>query len=439
MERAGARGGARTRCSASRRARWTVVCGGGSNGGDGRIAARHLERRASEVRVVERRRARPSSASRTYRRRAVRHRLPRRAAAEARRADRADQREPARACLAVDMPSGVDASTGEVAGAAVARRRDGHLPRPQGRARRRARPLPRRRSSSRTSGSSTRETEHRLAPPEILRSSRASASGDNKYTPGHVLVVGGSRGLTGAASLAARAAIRADAGYVTVAAPASTLPALEKRLLEAVKRPLRTRRGRAPAADAVLELAAKASARRARPGARARRRAEELVARARRDGPAGRRGRGRALRARAGRRLGAARADAAQGELAGCSDESRRGSPRTGSRACAMPSSASAASSLLKGADTLVAAPGRGVLVVRARPAVARDGGNRRRADGDRRRIPRQGDGRRSSRGGRRGRAAARARRGAAARGLVASDVIEALPRGARTRCTAPS
>ena len=62
--------------------------------------------------------------------------------------------------------------------------------------------------------------------------------GDNKYTAGHVLVVGGSRGLTGAPSLSALAAMRADAGYVTVAAPASSLPALEQRLLEAVKRPL---------------------------------------------------------------------------------------------------------------------------------------------------------------------------------------------------------
>jgi len=53
-----------------------------------------------------------------------------------------------------------------------------------------------------------------------------------------VLVVGGSRGLTGAPSLTAEAAFRADAGYVTIAAPASTLPVFEVRLLEAVKRPL---------------------------------------------------------------------------------------------------------------------------------------------------------------------------------------------------------
>src|SRR5206468_7766559 len=33
--------------------RFTVVCGGGSNGGDGRIAARHLEESGLQVRVVD--------------------------------------------------------------------------------------------------------------------------------------------------------------------------------------------------------------------------------------------------------------------------------------------------------------------------------------------------------------------------------------------------
>jgi len=78
-----------------------------------------------------------------------------------------------------------------------------------------------------------------------------------------VLVVGGSRGLTGAPSLSARAAMRADAGYVTVAAPSSTLPVLERRLLEAVKRPLPDDGDgvvAAGAADIVLALAERASA-----------------------------------------------------------------------------------------------------------------------------------------------------------------------------------
>jgi NAD(P)H-hydrate epimerase len=54
--------------------------------------------------------------------------------------------------------------------------------------------------------------------------------------------------------------MRADAGYVTVAAPESALPVLEQRLLEAVKRPLPEEDGKvaAEAADEVLELAQKA-------------------------------------------------------------------------------------------------------------------------------------------------------------------------------------
>jgi ADP-dependent NAD(P)H-hydrate dehydratase / NAD(P)H-hydrate epimerase len=57
--------------------------------------------------------------------------------------------------------------------------------------------------------------------------------------------------------------MRADCGYVTVAAPRSTLPVFEQRLLEAVKRPLpEDEEGRllAEAAEAVLELAARAHA-----------------------------------------------------------------------------------------------------------------------------------------------------------------------------------
>ena len=86
-------------------------------------------------------------------------------------------------------------------------------------------------------------------------------SGSTKYNAGSVLVVGGSRGLTGAPTLAARAAFRADAGYVAVAAPESSLAALETTLLEAVKRPLpEDANGRLlpRAADAILEAAERA-------------------------------------------------------------------------------------------------------------------------------------------------------------------------------------
>ncbi|MEO8658032.1 MAG: NAD(P)H-hydrate dehydratase, partial [Bryobacteraceae bacterium] len=51
----------------------------------------------------------------------------------------------------------------------------------------------------------------------------ARAPGSNKGTFGHVLVVAGSRGKTGAAAMAGMAALRAGAGLVTVATPASAL------------------------------------------------------------------------------------------------------------------------------------------------------------------------------------------------------------------------
>jgi NAD(P)H-hydrate epimerase len=47
-----------------------------------------------------------------------------------------------------------------------------------------------------------------------------------KFTSGHVLVVGGSRGLTGAPRMTARASMRAGAGYVTACVPASLQPIL---------------------------------------------------------------------------------------------------------------------------------------------------------------------------------------------------------------------
>jgi len=60
----------------------------------------------------------------------------------------------------------------------------------------------------------------------------------HKGTFGHVLLVAGSRGLVGAAALAARGALRAGAGLVTVALPASVAPWLFPGLPEAMLLPL---------------------------------------------------------------------------------------------------------------------------------------------------------------------------------------------------------
>jgi len=54
----------------------------------------------------------------------------------------------------------------------------------------------------------------------------------NKFTSGRVSVVGGSRGLTGAVCLAADAAIRAGAGYASVAVPFDLEPIFEAKLTE---------------------------------------------------------------------------------------------------------------------------------------------------------------------------------------------------------------
>ena len=164
--------------------------------------------------------------------------------------------------LAIDLPSGVDASTGEIPGAAVNAdetvtfhgRKIGLVV------------APGRFHAGRVHvadiGLEQHETVARLATAELLRSVPRRAEGDNKYTAGHVLVVGGSRGLTGAPTLTARAAMRADAGYVTVAVPESTLAVFEQGLLEAVKRPLPDEAGLVAegSAETVRELALRATA-----------------------------------------------------------------------------------------------------------------------------------------------------------------------------------
>src|SRR5262249_34506651 len=140
--------------------------------------------------------------------------------------------------VAVDLPSGVNADTGEVAGAAVRAdltvamhgRKLGNVV------------APGRFHCGEVVvadiGLEPGETEHRLAMREILSLVPPKRPEDNKYTAGHVLVVGGSRGMSGAASLAANAALRADCGYVTACAPSESLPVLETLVVEAVKRPL---------------------------------------------------------------------------------------------------------------------------------------------------------------------------------------------------------
>ncbi len=57
----------------------------------------------------------------------------------------------------------------------------------------------------------------------------------NKFTSGHLYVAAGSRGLTGAAVLSSTAAMRAGAGYVTACVPASEQPVVASQLVEVMQ------------------------------------------------------------------------------------------------------------------------------------------------------------------------------------------------------------
>jgi ADP-dependent NAD(P)H-hydrate dehydratase / NAD(P)H-hydrate epimerase len=212
--------------------RFEAVCGKGSNGGDGRVAVEALRAAGKSAEVVDDPGEPDVLIDALFG--TGFHGEP--------RPESARQIEAINAAdapvVAVDVPSGVDASTGEVAGAAVQADvtvtmhgwktglavAPGHFYAGE--------------VVVANIGLEPAETRDRLVTEEILGLVPRKRAGDNKYSAGSVLVVGGSRGMTGAAALAARAAFRADAGYVAIAAPAEALPVLETLVLEAVKRPL---------------------------------------------------------------------------------------------------------------------------------------------------------------------------------------------------------
>ena len=221
--------------------RIAVVCGAGNNGGDGRVAARLLDDAGRNVCVVD---VKPENEDKDLGDPDLVvdaifgtgfSGAPREGAA--RLIDQINELDAD--VVAVDIASGVDASTGEVGGAAVDAdvtvtfhaEKVGHNVAP----------------GAFHCGElelvdigldDETQTQHALVTEKILERVPLRSPRDNKYSAGSVLVVGGAPGLTGAACLTATAAFRADAGYVTVAAPAESLPVLEVRLLEAVKRPL---------------------------------------------------------------------------------------------------------------------------------------------------------------------------------------------------------
>jgi ADP-dependent NAD(P)H-hydrate dehydratase / NAD(P)H-hydrate epimerase len=164
--------------------------------------------------------------------------------------------------VSVDLPSGVDASSGKVAGAAVSARvtvtfhapKVGHVIAP---GRFHAGDV-----VVADIGLEGVSTTIRRATPELLGMVPSRTERDNKYTAGSVLVVGGSRGLTGAPSLSSEAALRAGAGIVTACVPASLNLVFEQRLVEVMTRPCPDEEGALTpdAADEILAAAERADA-----------------------------------------------------------------------------------------------------------------------------------------------------------------------------------
>jgi NAD(P)H-hydrate epimerase len=111
-------------------------------------------------------------------------------------------------------------------------------------------------------GLAAAETRHTRVSKRVLDLVPRRRPQDNKYTAGSVLVVGGSVGMTGAPSLAAEGALRAGAGIVSACVPASLNVVFELRLVEVLTRPCPDVDGvmTPGAADAILEAAERAGA-----------------------------------------------------------------------------------------------------------------------------------------------------------------------------------
>ena len=209
--------------------RFACVCGGGSNGGDGRVAARVLREAGLEADETEEVEGYDVVVDALFGTGFSGSPRPE-AAALIERINAASA-----SVVSVDLPSGVDASTGEVAGAAVEADvtvtfhapKVGHAVAP-GR-------FQCGRVVTVDIGLEDLSTAHRRAMPKLLRLVPLRREGDTKYSAGSVTVVGGAPGMTGAAVLTARAALRADAGYVVLAVPVESLPAVESLVLEPVK------------------------------------------------------------------------------------------------------------------------------------------------------------------------------------------------------------
>jgi ADP-dependent NAD(P)H-hydrate dehydratase / NAD(P)H-hydrate epimerase len=278
MERAG-EGLARVTAAAAREGPIRVVVGKGNNGGDGLVVARLLRRDGYEVDVLASgdpselkgdakanldrlpgHPPEPFDAERLANSGAIVDALlgtgfegaPREPLASIIAAINA-QNAPAIAC---DVPSGVDASSGEIEGEAVKAAATATFHGPKlglyvnpgkshaGVVETVAIGIPR---------GAPGATDGLISERVLDLYPRRDASG-SKFVSGVVVIVGGSQGLTGAPTMAAKAAARAGAGYVQVAVPASVQQVIELRLLEQMSRGLPDEDGsHTPAGVATVE------------------------------------------------------------------------------------------------------------------------------------------------------------------------------------------
>jgi NAD(P)H-hydrate epimerase len=220
-----------------------IVAGKGNNGGDGRVAARLLAEDGHEVEVIDG--TEPFDPERLAGSGAVVDALlgtgfegePREPVASAIWAiNRQDA--PVVAC---DVPSGVNASTGEVEAEAVRATATATFHGSKvglhvnpgkehaGRVEVADIGIPRGAPEPAAAG---------LISERVLSLYPRRQRSGSKFESGVVVVVGGSAGLTGAPTMAARSAARAGAGYVQVAVPEPVQQAVDLRLLEQMSRGL---------------------------------------------------------------------------------------------------------------------------------------------------------------------------------------------------------
>jgi NAD(P)H-hydrate epimerase len=213
-----------------------IVCGKGNNGGDGLVAARHLSAMGYEVEVLElfSEELPDDPDAWLAGSGAVVDSIFGTGFAGAPRGPSVAAIDAINRCgapvVACDVASGVDASTGEIAGVAV--------------------------EADLTVSFHAAKLGQRVAPgkwhtgelrvvaigipagapgepvagtiePAVLGLAPCRGSRSTKFSSGQVAIAGGSRGLTGAVRMSSLAAIRAGAGYATVAVPAELEPIFE--------------------------------------------------------------------------------------------------------------------------------------------------------------------------------------------------------------------